>query len=53
MAENQVSTDCHQNVIHFLTKFSVEKTYNQNYDIASQDVLTYKEMLLHTPKFEV
>ena len=36
-----------RNVIQFLTKvIGVEKTYNQNYDIASQDVLTYKEMLL-------
>lgn len=36
-----------RNVIQFLTKvLGVEKTYNQNYDIASDDVLTYKEMLL-------
>lgn len=36
-----------RNVIQFLTKvIGVEKTYNQNYDIASHDVLTYKEMLL-------
>ena len=36
-----------RNVIQFLTKvIGVEKTYNQNYDIAGQDVLTYKEMLL-------
>ncbi|WP_313031486.1 SDR family oxidoreductase [Soonwooa sp.] len=36
-----------RNVIQFLTKvLGVEKTYNKNYDIASNDVLTYKEMLM-------
>lgn len=36
-----------RNVIQFLTKIlGIEKTFNQNYDIAGDDVLTYKEMLL-------
>jgi len=36
-----------RNVIEFLTKsLGEEKTYNENFDIAGPDILTYKEMLL-------
>lgn len=36
-----------RNVLQFLIKvLGVEKTYNKHFDIASNDILTYKEMLM-------
>jgi hypothetical protein len=46
MVENQMSTNCHSKRNSIFDKsLGRRKTYHQNYDIASDDVLTYKEML--------